>query len=77
MSALLFAGAHLSLSGFLSLALVGVVLAWLYERTGSLVAPVAAHGVFNAFSIALIMLIYRIAMPFRVPNARAAREPKP
>ncbi len=58
-SAVLFAGAHQSLSSFLSLALVGLVFAWLYERTGSLITSTVAHGVFNAFGIAWMMLIYR------------------
>jgi len=58
-SAAVFAGGHLTLSGFLGLALLGVVLAWLYERTGSLLAPMAAHGVFNGFGVALMLLIYR------------------
>ncbi len=58
-SALIFAGGHLTASAFLSLALVGLVLAWLYEQTGSLLAPTVAHGVFNGFSIALMLLTYR------------------
>jgi uncharacterized protein len=33
--------------------LLGLVFVWLYERTGNLVAPVAAHLVFNAISIAI------------------------
>ncbi len=58
-SALIFAGGHLTLVGFLPLALLGLVLAWLYERTGSLLVPAVAHGVFNAFSVAIMLLIYR------------------
>ena len=32
----------------------GVALAWIYERRGSLLAPIAAHMVFNAIGLALI-----------------------
>lgn len=34
---------------------VSIVLGWLYERTGRLAAPVAAHGLFNAINLAIAL----------------------
>lgn len=36
--------------------LLGVVFAWLYERTGNLAAPVVAHLAFNAVSMGIALL---------------------
>jgi hypothetical protein len=48
-SALVFALAHgYGVAGFLSVFLSGVLWAWVYERTGSLLAPILAHVVNNA-----------------------------
>ena len=35
---------------------VGMALAWLYERRGSLVAPIAAHAMFNVVGYTLLLL---------------------
>ena len=40
----------------LQLAAFGVVLSWLYERTGSLWPPIAVHVFNNAFAFALLDL---------------------
>jgi hypothetical protein len=58
-SAVVFSAGHLSWAGFLSYLLVGVLLAWLYERSGSLLAPAVAHGAFNAFNVAVLMVLFR------------------
>jgi membrane protease YdiL (CAAX protease family) len=47
LSSLLFAAVHLQVVHFLPILLLGVVLAVLYQRTGSLVASIAVHGVNN------------------------------
>ena len=47
-TALLFGAIHLNLSGFIPLTLLAVILVWLYEYTGNLLAPIAVHCVFNA-----------------------------
>ena len=48
-SALVFALAHgYSAAGFLSVFLSGVLWAWVYERTGSLLPPILAHVINNA-----------------------------
>ena len=58
-SAAVFAAGHLSAEGFVPYLVVGVMLAWLYERSGSLLASTAAHGAFNAFNIAMLMMLFR------------------
>lgn len=57
-SALIFSAAHASLVALLPLALFGLLLAWLYERTGSLWAPVAAHACFNAGTVAVQLWLH-------------------
>ena len=55
MTALFFAGAHANLQVLPSLFLLSLWLSWLYRRTGSLLAPMLAHALFNAVSMALIL----------------------
>lgn len=57
-SAALFALAHLSLAGFASLFLLGLLFAYLFERSRSLVAPWAAHAAFNIFNLAMLMTFF-------------------
>jgi membrane protease YdiL (CAAX protease family) len=57
-SALIFAVGHMSWAGLLPYLLLGLALAWLYERTGSLLAPAVAHGAFNAFNLAILMALF-------------------
>lgn len=47
LSSVLFAAVHLQVVHFLPILLLGVVLAVLYQRTGSLVASIMVHGVNN------------------------------
>jgi membrane protease YdiL (CAAX protease family) len=58
-SAALFAGTHLSLSagGMLAVAGVGAMLAYLYERTGSLWPGVVAHLAHNLLALSIILAI--------------------
>jgi membrane protease YdiL (CAAX protease family) len=53
-SSLLFAAIHMNLVAFLPLTFLALVLAWLYEQTGNLLAPIAVHSLFNAFNFALV-----------------------
>jgi membrane protease YdiL (CAAX protease family) len=50
-SALLFAVIHVSPVGLIPIFLIGLVLAYLYDRTGSLAAPVGLHAVNNTFAV--------------------------
>jgi membrane protease YdiL (CAAX protease family) len=52
-SALVFAAAHGSLAALLPLFVFGCVLAFIYEKTGSLWAPIAVHFCFNAATVVI------------------------
>lgn len=54
--ALLFGLSHGHWPTLLPLTLFGLVLAWLYERTNNLLAPVAAHAGFNAVNFILLVM---------------------
>jgi membrane protease YdiL (CAAX protease family) len=53
-TAFLFAGVHLNLMTFVPLTVLAVVLAWLYEATDNLLAPIVAHGFFNLVNYFLV-----------------------
>jgi membrane protease YdiL (CAAX protease family) len=55
-SGLVFAAAHGSLAALLPLFIFGVVLAVLYEKTGSIWAPVAVHFCFNGATVGVQFL---------------------
>lgn len=57
-SAALFAVLHASVKNFLPILVIGVLLAKLYARTGSLWSCVVMHGTFNFLS-AVAMLVFR------------------
>ena len=45
----MFAAIHFNLSGFPLYLIIAAVMAWIYEYTGRLSAPVAAHATLNSF----------------------------
>lgn len=55
-SSVLFAAIHLSVLSLLPIFLLGLALAWLYHRTGSLLAPIVMHATVNGISVALALL---------------------
>jgi membrane protease YdiL (CAAX protease family) len=55
-SALVFAAAHGSLAALLPLFIFGCLLAFIYEKTGSLWAPIAVHFCFNGATVSLQMI---------------------
>lgn len=55
LSAAIFGAAHLDLLLFLPLFGVGVVLATVYELSGSLLVSAAVHGLFNAYNVVAIL----------------------
>jgi membrane protease YdiL (CAAX protease family) len=57
-SAAVFALAHLTWIGLAPYLLLGLLFAYLYERSGSLLAPWAAHGAFNGFNLAILLTLY-------------------
>lgn len=52
--AALFGVMHANLMAFVSLMVLGLALAWIYERTGNLLAPIAAHSLFNLANLFLM-----------------------
>jgi len=46
-TAVLFGALHLNLMTFVPLTFLGLVLAWLYDTTDNLLAPIFAHSLFN------------------------------
>ncbi len=50
-SAAVFGAAHLQLDVFVPLFALGLALAWVYKRTGSLWTSIAFHAVFNGLSV--------------------------
>jgi membrane protease YdiL (CAAX protease family) len=56
-SAILFAAVHDAWSDRVPLFVLGAAFAWLYERTRSLVAPIAAHAVNNAIALTQFYLL--------------------
>lgn len=56
-SALLFAVIHLSLTVLVPIILLGLILAWVYDRTRNIVAPIVLHATFNGINVALFLLV--------------------
>ena len=56
-SSALFAVIHLSLAAFVPIFLLGLALAWVYARTGNLIAPIVMHATVNGISVALALLL--------------------
>lgn len=56
LSGLLFALLHPNLMSFAPLFLLGIVLAYAYERTGSIKVPILIHGIFNLNTVVIIIL---------------------
>jgi membrane protease YdiL (CAAX protease family) len=52
----LFALIHLNAATFAPLFVLALVLTWLYEKTDNLIAPIAAHALFNAANLILLFL---------------------
>ncbi|MFM1556427.1 MAG: CPBP family intramembrane glutamic endopeptidase [Limisphaerales bacterium] len=55
-SAALFALVHGSLALMLPLFVMGFALAWVYEKSGSIIAPMVMHATFNAINFSLLKL---------------------
>ena len=57
LSGLLFALIHVNAATLIPLWFLGVAFAWLYARTGTLLAPMAVHFAFNAVNIILCVVL--------------------
>jgi hypothetical protein len=56
-SSALFAIIHLSLVALIPIFVLGLALAWVYERTGNLLAPITMHMVVNGASVLFALLL--------------------
>jgi membrane protease YdiL (CAAX protease family) len=58
-TAVVWAAVHAQYSpyGIFGIAMIGLFLAWVREKTGSLFAPVLCHAVYNASIISVMMLV--------------------
>lgn len=54
LSGFLFAIVHVNAASFLALCFLGCAFAMLYRRTGTILAPMTAHALFNAANLALL-----------------------
>jgi membrane protease YdiL (CAAX protease family) len=62
----LFALIHGDVAIFVPLFVLALALTWLYEKTGSLLAPVAVHGLFNAANLVLLVLAKEFSLQLPV-----------
>ena len=55
LSGFLFAVMHVNAAAFVPLWFLGIAFAWLYRRTGTLLAPICAHFLFNLANLVLCL----------------------
>ena len=60
LSAAIFSLLHSNIVGFLPIMTLGLLLVYLYETTGSLVAPITVHILHNSIIVAFVLLIKEI-----------------
>jgi hypothetical protein len=65
-TSLLFAGMHFNAESFAPLAVFSMLLIWLYEKTGSLLAPITVHSLFNYTNFVMLMLASTPGSPITV-----------
>ncbi len=57
LSAALFSILHTNIAGFAPIMILGILMAFLYETTGSLVAPMAVHIIHNSIIVGFVLFI--------------------
>ena len=61
LSGAVFAVVHVNAASFVPLVFLGGFFAWLYARTRTILAPMAAHFVFNAINLVLLLFFPELA----------------
>jgi len=56
-TSMLFALIHFNVAAFVPLVVLALVLVWLYEKTDNLLAPIAAHAIFNTVNLVLFFAV--------------------
>src|SRR5206468_3740315 len=59
-----FAAIHMNAPTFVPLLVLALVLTWLYEKTGNLLAPIVAHSCFNGLNFALLYMLPLLRQKF-------------
>jgi len=59
-TAAIFSGLHSNLAGFLPIMMLGMLLAYLYEKTGTLVSSITVHIIHNFGMILFVFLIKQL-----------------
>lgn len=57
-----FALLHSNLVGFFPIMVLGILLAWLYQRTGSLIPSITAHVIHNSAIVTMVLLTRELVM---------------
>jgi membrane protease YdiL (CAAX protease family) len=68
LSAAFFAAAHMDLYAMPLLLILGIALAWVYDRTRSLAAPVALHMAFNGMTLLSVFAFRGLVTVLRGPH---------
>lgn len=61
-TAAVFAGLHAHIVGFIPIMALGVLLAYLYEKTGTLVSSITVHMIHNLSMVLLVFLIKQVGV---------------
>lgn len=61
LSGAIFALVHVNAASFVPLMFLGAFFAWLYWKSGSILAPMAAHFLFNAANLVLLLFFPELA----------------
>lgn len=61
-TAAVFAGLHTNIVGFLPILVLGVLLTYLYEKTGTLVSPITVHIIHNLSMVFFVFLVKKIGV---------------
>jgi len=61
-TSVIFAALHAHLAGFMPIMALGILLAYLYEKTGSLASSMAVHIMHNLSMVCLVFLVRSIGM---------------
>lgn len=67
-TSLLFALTHANTATFLPLTFLAMVLVFLYERTGNLLAPILTHSLFNAANYCALVFQNELKQFFKLPS---------
>jgi uncharacterized protein len=71
LSAIIFSAIHMQFFGFLPRVILGALFGYIYVISGNLWYPIAAHFVNNGFTILLVALYQKGAIPMDIENTES------